>query len=49
VIVVILAAAQMLYLDWENGKRDRGARHWRLGREDEGRLGHRHPNFRYTL
>jgi hypothetical protein len=49
VITVILAIAQVLYLNWENKKRDRGERDGRLGQVDEGRLGHRHPNFRYTL
>jgi hypothetical protein len=49
VITVILAVAQVLYLHWENKKRDRGERDERLGQENEGRLGHRHPNFRYTL
>jgi hypothetical protein len=49
VITVILAVAQVVYLQWENKKRDRGERDDRLGQENEGRLGHRHPNFRYTL
>jgi hypothetical protein len=35
-------------LRWENGKRERGERDGRLG-TDEWRLGHRHPEFRYTL
>ncbi|KAH7072659.1 major facilitator superfamily domain-containing protein [Paraphoma chrysanthemicola] len=49
VITVILASIQVLYLKWENKKRDRGERDDRLAQENEGRLGHRHPNFRYTL
>jgi hypothetical protein len=49
VITVILSIAQVIYLRWENRKRDRGERDDRLVQENEGRLGHRHPNFRYTL
>jgi hypothetical protein len=49
VITVILSIAQMVYLRWENKKRDRGERDDRLAQENEGKLGHRHPNFRYTL
>ncbi|KAJ4982846.1 hypothetical protein SVAN01_11666 [Stagonosporopsis vannaccii] len=44
----VLTGAQMAYLRWENKKRDRGERDERLG-ADDGRLGHRHPGFRYTL
>ena len=44
----VLTVAQMGYLRWENGKRERGERDGRLGVE-EWRLGHRHPRFRYTL
>ncbi|KAF2832316.1 MFS general substrate transporter [Ophiobolus disseminans] len=49
VITVILALAQIAYLKWENAKRDRGERDERLVQENESRLGHRHPNFRYTF
>ncbi|KAH7402102.1 major facilitator superfamily domain-containing protein [Phaeosphaeria sp. MPI-PUGE-AT-0046c] len=49
VITVILATGQVLYLQWENKKRDNGERDHRLVDEFEGNLGHRHPNFRYTL
>jgi hypothetical protein len=49
VLTVILAGGQIVYLQWENKKRDRGERDGRLGEENEGRLGHKHPNFRYTL
>lgn len=48
VICFALTLAQMAYLRWENGKRERGERDERLG-GDEWRLGHRHPGFRYTL
>jgi hypothetical protein len=49
VLTVILAGGQVMYLHWENKKRDRGERDDRLGQGNEGNLGHRHPNFRYTL
>jgi MFS family permease len=49
VLTVVLAVAQIIYLKWENKKRDRGERDGRLVEENEWRLGHRHPNFRYTL
>lgn len=49
VIVVILATAQVIYLKWENKKRDNGERDESLVHGNEGRLGHRHPHFRYTL
>jgi sugar phosphate permease len=49
VITVILAVAQVVYLRWENKKRDRGERDGRLVQDHGGSLGHRHPNFRYTL
>lgn len=48
VICFALTLAQMAYLRWENRKRERGERDERLG-GDEWRLGHRHPQFRYTL
>jgi hypothetical protein len=49
VLTVILAGGQIVYLGRENKKRDRGERDDRLGDENEGRLGHEHPSFRYTL
>jgi uncharacterized membrane protein YidH (DUF202 family) len=49
IITVVLASAQVAYLRWENNKRDRGERDERLDQDNAGRLGHRHPNFRYTL
>jgi hypothetical protein len=49
VCTVILAVAQCIYLHWENKKRNMGERDGRLGQENEGSFGHRHPNFRYTL
>ena len=41
IICFFLTLAQMAYLRWKNGKRERGQR--------DDRLGHRHPEFRYTL
>jgi hypothetical protein len=49
VFTVILASAQIVYLRWENKKRDRGERDMRLVHENEAKLGHQHPSFRYTL
>jgi MFS family permease len=48
VICYFLTLAQMAYLRWENGRRETGQRDARRG-GDEWRLGHRHPEFRYTL
>ncbi|KAF1359092.1 MFS transporter-like protein [Lizonia empirigonia] len=39
----------MAYLRWENRKRERGERSARLSGGEVWRLGHRHPEFRYTL
>ncbi len=49
VICCALTLAQMAYLRWENGKRERGERNERLTQGSVWRLGHRHPEFRYTL
>jgi hypothetical protein len=49
VITIVLAAAQIWYLSWENRKRERGERDDRLLQGDRDRLGHQHPNFRLTL
>ncbi|KAI2630546.1 MFS transporter-like protein [Xylaria nigripes] len=49
VICAILCCIQVVYLWWENRKRERGDRDDRLLQGDEHRLGHRHPAFRYTI
>ncbi|CAO2649150.1 Nn.00g100990.m01.CDS01 [Neocucurbitaria sp. VM-36] len=49
VLTLFLALAQIMYLGWENKKRDKGERDDRLLQENVERLGHRHPSFRYTL
>ncbi|EOA80957.1 uncharacterized protein SETTUDRAFT_24469 [Exserohilum turcica Et28A] len=49
VITIFLAAAQCAYLSWENKNREQSQRDGRLLQSDAGRLGHRHPNFRFTL
>ncbi|KAM0819188.1 putative Major facilitator superfamily domain-containing protein [Seiridium cardinale] len=49
VLCFATVSAQMLYCAWENKKRRSGFRSERLIHGDEHRLGHRHPNFRYTL
>ncbi|KAK3374541.1 MFS transporter-like protein [Podospora didyma] len=48
-LTLILTVAQMVYLKWENRKRDAGERDIRLVQENAMKLGHRHPSFRYTL
>jgi len=48
VLTLILTLLQIGYLNWENRKRDRGDWDARLFQEDAHRLGHRHPQFRYT-
>ncbi|EAU82287.2 hypothetical protein CC1G_08899 [Coprinopsis cinerea okayama7 len=48
VLVVIIA----LYIRWENQKRDRGERDYRLEGKDEReleQLGYKHPRFRYQI
>ncbi|KAI0804154.1 MFS transporter-like protein [Xylaria sp. FL0064] len=49
VLCLILVCTQALYLGWENRKRARGDRDARLTQGNEDRLGHRHPEFRYTI
>lgn len=49
VITLFLTGVLVVYLGWENKKRDRGERDVRLVEGDAHRLGHRHPSFRYTL
>jgi hypothetical protein len=49
VITIVLVAAQIFYLGWENKKRERGERDDRLLQADTDKLGHRHPSFRFTL
>ncbi|KAI0022035.1 MFS transporter-like protein [Xylariomycetidae sp. FL0641] len=49
ILCFLVVCLQMLYLRWENGKRDKGDRVARLSTESEYRLGHRHPDFRYTI
>lgn len=48
VLAIITVVLGMLYNLWENRKRDRGDRDHRLN-EDQSRLGHRHPHYRYTI
>ncbi|KIY00313.1 uncharacterized protein Z520_03998 [Fonsecaea multimorphosa CBS 102226] len=44
-----MTALTMFYCSWENKQRERGARDWRLVRQDPARLGHLHPEYRYSL
>lgn len=48
VLAMITVSLGILYNTWENKKRDRGDRDYRLN-EDQSRLGHRHPHYRYTI
>ena len=49
VLSLILTTMTMLYAGWENKKRAQGDRAYRLAEGDEGALGYRHPQFRYTM
>ncbi|CBX90386.1 similar to MFS transporter [Plenodomus lingam JN3] len=49
VITIVLSVVQIAYLSWENKKRERGDRDDRLLQDGGEKLGHLHPNFRYTL
>ncbi|OQV02768.1 hypothetical protein CLAIMM_07910 [Cladophialophora immunda] len=44
-----MTALTMFYCSWENKQREKGARDWRLEQQDPARLGHLHPEFRYSL
>lgn len=48
-VIIVLTA---LYIRWENAKRDRGERDYRLeGKDNEEvkNMGYRHPQFRYQI
>lgn len=48
-LALLLTAANMTYIRWENSARQSGKREYRLQRvEHEGQLGFLHPDFRYT-
>lgn len=49
IMSLILSTSMILYAKWENRKRARGERDYRLAEGDEGLLGYRHPQFRYTI
>lgn len=53
IAVLVLAVATtttlIIYQKGENAKRARGERDGRLVKGEEALLGHRDPNFRYTL
>ncbi|KAF2490354.1 MFS general substrate transporter [Lophium mytilinum] len=46
---IILSTSNILYCKWENKKRETGQRDSRLTEGDEGKLGYRHPHFKYTI
>jgi hypothetical protein len=49
VLCFLLVCTQLLFLTWENRKRVRGHRDHRLAEGKADRLGHCHPEFRYTI
>ena len=49
VLSLALATTHILYVKWENRKRENGGRDYRLDEGDEGMLGYKHPSFRYTI
>lgn len=48
-LAIVTTCTLMVYQRWENSLREKGLRDYRLEEGDPGRLGHRHPAFRYTL
>ncbi|KAL8787727.1 MAG: hypothetical protein Q9213_002047 [Squamulea squamosa] len=49
VLSLCLSTTNILYVKWENRKREKGGRDYRLNGRDEGMLGYQHPSFRYTI
>ncbi|KAJ3574208.1 hypothetical protein NPX13_g4437 [Xylaria arbuscula] len=49
ILCFLVSCTQTFYLRWENKKRAQGSRDGRLASADVDRLGHRHPEFRYTI
>ncbi|KAL8663995.1 MAG: hypothetical protein Q9202_003412 [Teloschistes flavicans] len=49
VFSLILSTTNITYCKWENRRRLRGERDYRLSEGDEGLLGYQHPSFRYTI
>ena len=50
--ITVLVVLITLYLRWENKKRDRGERDYRLNgktAEEVEQLGYKHPQFRYQI
>ncbi|KAK3709608.1 hypothetical protein LTR37_010829 [Vermiconidia calcicola] len=48
-LTLVGVTLNLLYIRWENSARKAGKREYRFEREEEGELGYRHPEFRYTL
>lgn len=49
-MIFVLGIVGALYIRWENAKRGRGERDYRLqGVTDVELLGHLHPDFRYQM
>ncbi|KAL8771426.1 MAG: hypothetical protein Q9209_003094 [Squamulea sp. 1 TL-2023] len=49
VVSLCLSTTNILYVKWENRKRETGGRDYRLNGSDDGMLGYQHPSFRYTI
>lgn len=49
ILAMITVAANIIYVKWENAKRQRGERDYRLNGHSDQWLGHRHPQFRYVV
>lgn len=49
VLCIIFILISMAYQTFENRKRDKGGRDYRLAKGDEALLGFHHPHFRYTI
>lgn len=49
VFSITLSTINILYVKWENRKRDQSGRDYRLNEGDQGQLGYRHPLFKYTI
>ncbi|ESZ97643.1 hypothetical protein SBOR_1959 [Sclerotinia borealis F-4128] len=48
-LCLVVTSVTMGYCRWENRMRERGMRDGRLVEGNVGELGHRHPDFRYTV
>ncbi|KAJ5811677.1 hypothetical protein N7474_007978 [Penicillium riverlandense] len=49
ILAIITTGVNIAYIKWENGKRERGERDYRLRDHGIEWLGHLHPSYRYTI